>query len=294
MALQEGTLKGGVYIITNAYYQNNVSLSADGSIVSNTIPGYEDAPTRKMLWTVTLLLNGSYSIRNSLSKDTYAIGPAVPKLGDAIVAKQEEQHWEIKETGVKTRYVISRDAYQSLFWGLRSKEIGTQVTLRPHPTNSNNQWKFHAWAGEFAKPPLCPPSPIIQQNSSGRRLGKFAVRISFVPGIFRYIYQSISRGPRSKDVGTQVILQPHPTNISNQRESRARAGQPSNPTLCPPTPHPTSSNNLRTPTVPLERMVNPKYYSFRVQRKHMAIGSRRALYDHRGRFPTRRCIRPTE
>ncbi|TDL15352.1 hypothetical protein BD410DRAFT_121917 [Rickenella mellea] len=105
MALQAGTLQSGLYVITNAYHRNNVALSNDGSIVSNTISGYEEAPVRKMLWTVTSLLNGSYSITNALNAKTYAIGPAVPKQGDAIVAKQEEQHWEIKETGVKTRYM---------------------------------------------------------------------------------------------------------------------------------------------------------------------------------------------
>ncbi|TDL21093.1 hypothetical protein BD410DRAFT_899134 [Rickenella mellea] len=137
-------LDPGTYIIQNVMHQSIATQLREKRVVADadTTSDQTYGLRLEMLWRISHLNNGKFTIKNFLTND-YAASTTFPLKSDAIVAKQSRQQWVIKETGFKGRYVIYTTATLTridLFWGLANDELLTPITLRDIPNNPSNQW----------------------------------------------------------------------------------------------------------------------------------------------------------
>ncbi|TDL14639.1 hypothetical protein BD410DRAFT_809587 [Rickenella mellea] len=147
--MQSDRLLEFVCLIQNARHRNFIAVDTDGSLVSGTMSNYDEAPEKSNI------MMGRY----------ITIGPTAPKMGDAVIARDREQLLEIKECATKGLYVIYREMYPELLLGLRSKEVGTHVTLQHVQTNSSNQWEVIPWTGGTVELPSQLPTVKVLRGS---------------------------------------------------------------------------------------------------------------------------------
>ncbi|TDL21071.1 hypothetical protein BD410DRAFT_829273 [Rickenella mellea] len=79
----------------------------------------------------------------NIETNDYAACPNFSTIETNIITTEDLQEWDIKETGVKGRYVIyTTSADIDLFWGLTNGRRETQITLRDNPNTPSNQWEL--------------------------------------------------------------------------------------------------------------------------------------------------------
>ncbi|TDL13527.1 hypothetical protein BD410DRAFT_846859 [Rickenella mellea] len=119
--------------------ENTVETHADRIVSSFGRP--LDANLAKT-WSISRLDNNQYTIRN-IGTEQYAASANFPAIEGQIITKQDLQQWDIKETGVKGRYVIyTTVANIDLFWGLANGRLRTPISLRDTPNTPSNQWEL--------------------------------------------------------------------------------------------------------------------------------------------------------
>ncbi|TDL21084.1 hypothetical protein BD410DRAFT_868470 [Rickenella mellea] len=137
----------GAYTIRNVTHQNVATQSEENMLVglahSNTASTWpEQGLDLFQLWSISLLQNGKYTIRN-IETNRYAACTNFPMIDETIIATQELQQWDIKESGFKGRYVIyTTSGSIELFWGLPNGHRHTLICLRDRPNNPANQWEI--------------------------------------------------------------------------------------------------------------------------------------------------------
>ncbi|TDL21042.1 hypothetical protein BD410DRAFT_899108 [Rickenella mellea] len=132
----------GTYTIQNVLHRSVASQSSESTVVADadTDSGPSYGLNLRMLWSILLLSNGKYTIKNIGTND-YATSPTRPASDDIILTKPSRQQWVIKETGFKGRHVIYTTAANTdLFWGLADGELLTPISLRNTPNHPGNQW----------------------------------------------------------------------------------------------------------------------------------------------------------
>ncbi|TDL30052.1 hypothetical protein BD410DRAFT_50760 [Rickenella mellea] len=126
MEVQEGVLVTGVYTITNVRHRNLVEMDVDNSIIA-TVANDGEHPAGQMLWIITLLSNGRYTVRNAVDGrerlPRYAVCSALPKVNDEISSARNRCQWKIVETSTKKHYIIQPNSTVDCFWGLRNGEL---------------------------------------------------------------------------------------------------------------------------------------------------------------------------
>ncbi|TDL21051.1 hypothetical protein BD410DRAFT_840773 [Rickenella mellea] len=100
------------------------------------------SPGGHRAWSISRLDNDKYTIRN-IGTNHYAASPSFPKVEGNIITTQNLQQWDIRETGVKGKYVIYTTAADiDLFWGLANGQLETPISLREIPNTPSNQWEL--------------------------------------------------------------------------------------------------------------------------------------------------------
>ncbi|TDL21061.1 hypothetical protein BD410DRAFT_840782 [Rickenella mellea] len=136
----------GAYGIQNVTHGNFAAQSSGSTVVahadSHTVRGRGDKLNLRKLWSISRLDNGKYTLRN-IDTNHYAASPNFPALEQNIIITEDLQQWDIKETGVKGRYVIYTTAANiDLIWGLINGQLGTPISLRDTPQTPSNQWEL--------------------------------------------------------------------------------------------------------------------------------------------------------
>ncbi|TDL15442.1 hypothetical protein BD410DRAFT_120497 [Rickenella mellea] len=117
--IQTGPLATGTYLITNIRVHTHAVLAEDKTVVGDvrTNSDPESGRLRKMLWHVTALENGKYTIQNirrdtplyAVSQSKRKIGDIISrsktKIGDIITASTSVQQCIITETARNGQYV---------------------------------------------------------------------------------------------------------------------------------------------------------------------------------------------
>ncbi|TDL21085.1 hypothetical protein BD410DRAFT_829283 [Rickenella mellea] len=141
-------IEPGAYTIQNVMNGNFALQSGERKIVAHaerdSISGSGHASSGFWkLWSISHLVNDKYTIRN-IENDYYAASSNFPAIGENIFTTKELHQWDIKETGVKGRYVICTTASGTeQFWGLADGWLDTPISLQAKPNTTSNQWKLN-------------------------------------------------------------------------------------------------------------------------------------------------------
>jgi hypothetical protein len=134
-------LDTGRYIITNFKFKN-VALLADPNSASDICGDHRQDRIGEM-WTVILLSNGNYTIKN-YGFGSYATCEYItkPEAGHNIVGGDHQQQWKITEARWHHSYVICPTRNGHVYWSLADQESGTPITLEPYTMTTKIQWEF--------------------------------------------------------------------------------------------------------------------------------------------------------
>ncbi|TDL21067.1 hypothetical protein BD410DRAFT_840788 [Rickenella mellea] len=149
------SVEPGAYTIQNVMHRNFAIQSQEDTVVGHAesvVGSFGFRTNREVnllkLWSISRLDNDKYTVRN-IETNHYAGSPSFPTVGGSVITTQNLQQWDIKETGVKGRYVIYTSAADiDLFWGLSNPRLLTPISLRDIPNTPSNQWelvKFDLW-----------------------------------------------------------------------------------------------------------------------------------------------------
>ncbi|TDL21069.1 hypothetical protein BD410DRAFT_804499 [Rickenella mellea] len=146
------SIEPGAYEIQNVMHRNFASqMVGDNRVVAHaensSIISLTGVDLRRA-WSISRLDNDKYTIRN-IDTNYYAASPNFPVVEGLIITTQDLQQWDIKETGIKGRYVIYTTAADiDLFWGLTNGNLHSPISLRDRPNTPSNQWevtKIDSW-----------------------------------------------------------------------------------------------------------------------------------------------------
>ncbi|TDL18146.1 hypothetical protein BD410DRAFT_806823 [Rickenella mellea] len=143
-----GLLKTGTYIITNARSRNHPALLSNNKVVQKAMTQSDNDFVKQMLWKVTAIDNGRYTIQSMASGTSlpYVVTnnhECEPGKANEITTWLSTQEWNIIETSNHGRYIIQHVDAVELWWAISKPHIGEAVLLlKEAPTNPRNQWEF--------------------------------------------------------------------------------------------------------------------------------------------------------
>ncbi|KAI0321300.1 hypothetical protein OF83DRAFT_1081027 [Amylostereum chailletii] len=133
------TITTGTYVITSVRSGNVVALQ-DGN-TGTPVTVETDKQENKGKWTVTLLSNGKYTIKN-YEYNTFAHVESRASEGAVVEAQSDAKQWAIKETNNKGKYTINPSDKSDLYWYIPGDETGTPVELKDAPANKRAWFTF--------------------------------------------------------------------------------------------------------------------------------------------------------
>ncbi|KAI0312692.1 hypothetical protein OF83DRAFT_1086852 [Amylostereum chailletii] len=134
------TISTGTYVITNVSCGDIVALQ-DGN-TDTPITVETDKQENKGKWTVNLLSNGKYTLKN-FEYATFAHVESRAREGTEVNAQTAAKQWVIKETNNKGKYTINPSDAPDLYWYIPGDETGTPIELKNAPTSKRAWFTFH-------------------------------------------------------------------------------------------------------------------------------------------------------
>ncbi|KAI0312688.1 hypothetical protein OF83DRAFT_1144740 [Amylostereum chailletii] len=129
----------GTYIITSVSSGDIVTLQDSNTGTPVTIE--TDKQENKGKWTVNLLSNGKYTIKN-FEYSSYAHVESRAIEGVGVEARTVEKPWVIKEINTRGNYTINPSDAPDFYWYVPGDETGTPIKLKNAPNNKRAWFTF--------------------------------------------------------------------------------------------------------------------------------------------------------